>query len=224
MNHQLTFPPVRPGFAPFEAEVEAPTRPKALRALLEHCAAEGVLLQNVVIEDVQDLAGAVLDGLKTYLCTFRDVNLSGASLVGAQIEETTFERVTANDATRFDRAYLDLVRFVDSDLTDMQASEATFSGLRFENTVVKGLTAPQARIYHLTHYRSVLSDWRIPLAHLLHVADLEGIVSTSAMEDNQRAAVRSMSSVDTWSRALPVGRARLAELAGEDVTAAFLGD
>jgi uncharacterized protein YjbI with pentapeptide repeats len=162
-THKVIFPSVHPsGGKSFEAEADAPTEALAIRSVLEAVAAQGIQLECVVLADMPDLSGAVLDGLKLSSCTLRNVNLQGASLRGARIERSTFEHVHADRTTRFDGAQLEVVSFVGCTLNGLVARGMNAAHLQFTKSNASDVDATDSTVIGLRNYgrSSTLARWK----------------------------------------------------------------
>lgn len=167
-TYNITFPSIHgPGRGvDFRAQADAGSYDHAVRAVLEACAAQGVELDYVVLADLPDLRGAKLEGLKLTNCRLQSVVLTGASLRGARIEHTTFDRVHADHSTHLDGAVLEAVRFVGCSLNGMVAKGLQGRALRFEDTTAIGVDVENAEFMGVRTMRSVLVSWRIRAAYL----------------------------------------------------------
>lgn len=163
-TYRISFPSVHgPGRGvDFLAETKADSEAHATRDVLEACAARGVTLDHVVIANVSDLKGAVLDGLKLSGCTLRNVNLQGVSLRGSRIVGTTFDHVHADHTTHLDGSSLEVVRFVDCSLNGLVATGMNAGSLHFERTHATGLDVTNAHVLGLRNVcsSSTLARWK----------------------------------------------------------------
>ena len=162
-TYKVIFPSVHAsGGKPFEAEADAPTEALAIRSVLEAVAAQGMRLECVVLADMADLSGAVLDGLRLSGCTLSNVNLQGASLRGARIEHSTFERVHADNTTRFDSAQLEVVSFVGCTLNGLVARGMNAAHLQFAKSYASDVDAAGSTVIGLRNVdsSSTLARWK----------------------------------------------------------------
>lgn len=162
-THKVIFSSVHPsGGKSFEAEADAPTEALAIRSVLEAVAAQGIQLECVVLADMPDLSGAVLDGLKLSGCTLRNVNLQGASLRGTRIERTTFEAVYADASTHFDSAQLEAVSFVGCTLNGLVARGMNAAHLKFTKSYASDVDATGSSVIGLRNVdsSSTLARWK----------------------------------------------------------------
>lgn len=198
-TYNITFPSIHgPGRGvDFHAQADAGSYDHAVRAVLEACAAQGVTLDHVVLAHLPNLRGARLDGLKLANCLLQSVVLTEVSLRGAHIEHTTFDHVHADKSTRFDGAFLNAVRFVGCSLNEMAAKGLQASAIRFEGTTAIGWDVENAefrgvRIISLPGQPSVLTSWRIRMAHLGQFEAGEKVLADADASDAEKAAARAL--------------------------------
>lgn len=193
-TYRISFPSVHgPGRGQdFIAEAQAGSEAHATRAVLEAYAAQGVTLDHVVIANVPDLRGAVLDGLKFVGCRLQSVDLSGVSLRGADIQHTSFDRVHADQSTHLDGAILEGVRFIGCSLNGMVAKGVHGRAVRFEDTTAIGMDVENAHFLGVRTLRSVLVSWRIRMAYLGQFESAPHVIDSADATDAEKGTARTL--------------------------------
>ncbi len=192
-NFSIKFDSVHgPGSPAFHAEADAATEAHAARDVLEFCAESGTPLEYVRITHIADLLGARLDGLRLVGCILHGVNLSGVSLRGAQLKDVILENCIADGSTHLDDAILEQVRFRHGNLPGVVAPRLQAQALRFDTTIATGWNVEGAEFHGVRSTRSNLSGWKAHMANLCMFEGWAGLLATSDMTENQRAAVQTL--------------------------------
>lgn len=191
---KINFPSVHgAGHQAFHAEADAPTEALAVRSVLEACAAQGMALQYVVLKNITGLVDARLDGLKLTGCKLDSVDLSGASLRGAVIKESKLYSVLANERTHLDDAMVWGVEFEGCDMNGIHAPRLNADTIRFYRCTVNDWHVEDAQFDGLLARYTQPTGWKASMASIRNCSDFEGILERADLTENQKAAVRSMS-------------------------------
>lgn len=195
----VSFPSLLPMGRPLTLQIQnAPTQALAIRAAVEHLAAERTPLQHLDLSYL-DLSQAHLDGLQAEYCRFNDSNLSGASVCNATLQNCDFQNIATSSQTNLTGSTFLVCDFSGALLNGVQAAQTTWNGTKFKGAHCVGLVAPESNFKNCrtvgmnARGETVAADFRGAVLSWSDISNMEGragVAAVSAGTDTDRAMLR----------------------------------